>query len=647
MTFSCPSAPPARSYSSIQSCKHRFQPCRSRRGSTLASALLLVATAALVSAVALQRGLDSWRLQSASTAQKIAFYMAESGIAEARDDLAHDGSGNVGSRELPALYGSGAFWVETVTDEHGVSFITSTGLYDGTASRLSQAVRRPPLPLVEHGFFGRYGVTLGEGTVVREYVPDEGGEEAGGGEGQGIVEDVGELIPPGLGGLGNGNSKDENKKDKNKIALPEAPFVGPSATVLVGSDAGIELAAGASVAGAALPGPEHVVLVASGAAISGSTLPERDAREMPAIAMPLDEASGALVCLPAVTNTLASGTHALSSVSIAPLAALTIVGPASVSIDRLDVGAAATLRADTSGGAVHVYVAHALTVGVGATVGASDGDASRFVVLVGGRGDSDSDDDGVFESPVVWASSADACLALYAPNSAVDVPSGTHWIGGIAAQSLRVGDHALLELDSRLRQVAIESRDRKLMAWRVLEIPAAEKAVLRRDVVKEARERGDTLPCPCSARVPATEEFLFETPEGKKLVYRGTSIVDLTLAKVASMLPPAVDVDVVPPFAKYSEDDIEEVDDVVSAEFQNAWEYAASNLPPGHLKNIESGDFPPGIWTAVVTNGVSLEPYAKVFNDPNVREGLEDELDGSWLPTNSKKFIEAVLANGP
>lgn len=641
------SAATARSHRSLASGSLRFRPHVSRRGSTLASALVLVALAALVSALALQRGIDSWRLQSASTEQKIAFYMAEAGIAEARDDLARGGSGNIASRTLPAEYGSGAFWVETVTDEHRVSYITSTGLCGGTASRLSQAVRRPPLPLAEFGFFGRYGVTLGEGTVVREYVPDEGGEGTGG---EGIIEEVEDLLPPGLGGNAGANSNGGLGGllgGKEKIALPEAPFVGASATVLVGSDAGIELGSGATVAGAALPGPEHVVLVASGAAISGSTLPERDARELPAIAMPLDERTGGLVCLPAVTNSLPSGTHALTTVSIAPLATLTIVGPASVSIERLGVGATGALVADTSDGPVHLYVARALSVGLDARVGASNGDASSFVVLVGGRGDADTDDDGVLEPPVVWSSSADACLALYAPNSAVDVPSGTHWIGGIAAQSLRVGDHALLELDSRLREVAIESRDRRLMAWRVLEIPAAEKAVLRRDVVKEARERGDTLPCPCAARVPATEEFLFETPEGEKLVYRGTSLVDLTLAKVATVLPPAVDVEVVPPFAKYSEDDIEEVDDVVSAEFQNAWDYAASNLLPEHLKALETGAFPPGVWTAVVDNGVSVEPYAKVFNDPNVREGLEAELAGSWLPTNSKTFIEAVLANGP
>jgi len=659
MTFSRSSAPLTRSHRSQTSGTPRFQQCRSRRGSTLASALLLVATAALVSVVALQRGLASWRLQSSSTSQKIAFYMAEAGLAEARDDLTRGGSGNVGTRELPAVFGSGAFWVETITDEHGVAFITSTGLAGATATRLSQAVHQPPLPLVELGFFGQFGVDIGNNTIVREYTPVA---PSGGGttpnqpsapapSSTTTAPAPAPSSPTPAPAPSQPTSEPAPAKVKGKgksmIALAEPPPLQTAATVLLGSDAGIALGAGTSVAGTALPGPDQIVNMSSGSSVTGSTLPERESRDLLAIRVPLDKPTGTLDCFAFQTKTLASGTHVRTNVTISSYGTLKIVGPASVSIERLSVGGSGKLLADTSAGAVHVYVSGTLVVSQGAVVRSESGDASKFVLLFSGRGDTDTNGDGIPESQVTWSSSAPACLALYAPYSAVTLPNGIHWIGGLAAQSLHIGDNSLMELDSRLNDVKIASREHKLKAWRVLRIRAAEKALLRRDIVKLARLRGDVLPRPSEARVPATTEFLFETPEGKKYRYKGVSLLDLTEASVASVLPLVADVEAVPPFAKYSDDAIDEVADVVSAEFQNAWDYALGHFDLSAMWPLVTGVYPSAVWQAVVVDGVSVEPYAAVFNDPNVKKGLEIDLATSWLPMKSKQFITAVIANGP
>lgn len=618
------------------------------------AALLLVLLAALVSVAALQRGLDAWRLQSGSTSQKLAFYMAEAGVAEARDDLASGGSGNVASRELPAVFGSGAFWVETVEDEHGVAFITSTGLYDGAAFRIGQALRRPPLPLASEGFFGRFGVVLGDGTVVRVAgapVPGEvGGEPVDPNEqenGQGVVEDLLDgLAPPGLPGskqIGGNLSGGKNPL----VALPVPPCVTAEDVRLVGSDAAIDLGANVVVAGAALPGPDASVLYASGTSVAGSALPERDPRGLPAIAMPLVESTGDLLCLPALENELESGTHALGTVTIGPLATLTLVGPAAVHVESLRLAVGAVLEVDASLGPVHLYVASSLTVSAGARLGTTSGESSDLVILVGARGDVDQDGDGSGDSPVVWWSSEPVCAALYAPDSRVALPDGIRWRGSVAAQTLSVGRNALLELDTGLLEVDIPSRDKQLMGWRVLEIPADEKAELRADPVAQARALGLTPPCPCAARVPATNEYRFETHDGRTLVYRGVDLVDLTLATVETVLPPVVDATVVPLFGDYSKDIEDEVDDVVSDEFQNAWDYALGHLPPSDLAYLETGEFPPGLWTAVVDLGQRVQPYAAVFNDPNVADELLDELDTSWLPDTSKVFVKNVILNGP
>ncbi|QDU83371.1 hypothetical protein Pla163_04700 [Planctomycetes bacterium Pla163] len=599
----------------------------SRRGSSLALALLLVTAAALVATLTVQRGLQQWQRQEASSAQKQAFYMAEAGLSEAIDALRSGGSGNVGTRETPALFGSGGFWVETVVDDHDVARVTSTGLYDGHAYRLSQAVTRPHLPLADEGFFGRHGVEVGAGTRV-EYVASDASQEATPNAGSQAPGVLGGL----LGGLGQG------------IALPQAPSEDATVPAVLGSDGSIALGAGANVAGSALPGPEGSVDLANGSEVSGSLVPERDPRLLPPIALPQVEDREPAVWPAALDLEIEGGARGFEPITVGTGRTLRLVGPLALVTENLAVRPGGRLEVDTTNGAVHVYVERQLAIDFGATVANTTGDPSRFVVLVDGSLGDDLGGDGDADDAVAWADPQSVQLALYAPNSNVHLPDQIHWRGGVVARTLAVGAAAVLELDQRVEDVRIEGRDLVALAWQVVAIPGPERTELARDPLAIARREGRLLPDAAAARVPADDLFAFENEDGETFTYAGASLLDLSLATVGAVLAlPADALGAVPVFAAYGADHSKALAPLASQRFDHAWKYALGNLPADWVAALETGAIPPAAWNAVVNQGQLVEPIASVFGDPSVRGDIAAHLSDAGQHPATAQFLLAAL----
>lgn len=584
-------------------------------------ALLLVMSAALVSVVTLQRGLQQWKSQATSSAEKLAFYMAEAGLADAIDDVRGGGSGNIGTLELPAVYGSGAFWVETVTDSHEVVHITSTGLYAGTSHRLTQAIHKPELPIGDYGFFGSAGVSVGEDVTIDSL-------------------EIAEEEPPagGTGGTTPGQ----------RIALPSPP---PPAQLgglnLLGSDGTIELLAGTEVLGSVLAGPDALIENVYGALVSGSTLPDDVTHALPDIAMPVTTSTAPLTVQANSTRTLATGTHEYGAIQVLGRAKLTIVGPASVYASSLIVMGAGVVIIDATNGPVHFYVENHLGLRPGAQIKNASGDASNAVFLVNARGAANHDSNADLEEPVEWQSSLAFCGALYSPYAAVALPAATIFQGSINALKLTVGDGSHLTFDPRVMDIDLRSRDYKFLSWRVIEIPGDEKAVLRRDVVKEAAERGDTLHAPAAARIAATSEFRVLGDDGEEYTYRGTSLADLTRVAVDTVLPVVARVAKVPEFAAY-EDDSAEVRNTPEAHFKAAYVTMLRYIGDRAWQDaLETGVIPPDAVLAIEVNGVLIEPFRSALSDASVRADLDAHLASSWLPPASKRFLDEAISLFP
>ncbi|QDU83370.1 hypothetical protein Pla163_04690 [Planctomycetes bacterium Pla163] len=618
-------------------------------------ALILVSSAALISVLALQKGIQQWQLQASSSAQKQAFYMAEAGISDAIDALRSGGSGNVGTREAPALFGTGGYWVETVTDEAGVAHITSTGLHDGTPYRLCQSVTRPALPLASEGFFGSEGVTIGEGSIVRVGEAEPGLVE----DVVGAVDDVlGGLLGggsqgPGNSGNSNGNSNGNsggngngngNGKDKNKILLPVAPPPAAETLPVLGSNGSIDLDILVSVDGDALPGPDGSILSALGSTVIGSCVPELDQRRLPQIAMPFVEDPTSPIFDGAGVLTIDGGAQCYEPITVADGGTLHLVGPLALLVESLEVASGGRIVVDTQDGPVHLYVESELLVEAGGLVQNTTANPARFVVLVDGRRGRDANGDGIADSAVQWNDANPVQACLYAPNANVELPSGSAWTGGICALSLAVGPGSTLQLDERALAVDVRGRDLEAISWRTVAIPADERAVLALDPIATAKRDGVVLPLAQDARIPATESFRFETPEGETLTYSGASLLDLTLSLVDSLLPVEVEVDPAPEFGKYESDNEDKDDDDDEAKaFKNAWKYAKGHLEEDWVSALESGKIPQAAWDSVVIDGVLVEPIASVFGDPSVRGDIDAYLELSGHQDTTVQFLRAAL----
>ncbi|QDU83369.1 hypothetical protein Pla163_04680 [Planctomycetes bacterium Pla163] len=604
------------------------------RGSSLALALLLVSGAAMLSVLTLQRGLAQWKNQSASSAQKMAFYYAEAGIAEAVDDLRAGGSGNVGTREIPALFGNGAVWVECLEDANGVQHLTSTGLHGGTAYRLCQSLERPRLPLGEFGFFGSHEVELGESVQVSQLdVPfDEGG----------VVDDVEDVVEDVLGGVLGGG--------RQRIALPTPLPVQEASPTLIGSNGEIHLGLGALIQGGALPGPGALVDLILGAVVEGSMLPEERHRELPEISMPMSTTTATLAMAARQQLTLASGTHEYESIDLAGRAVLTITGPASVYVENLRVPALGKLVLDTTNGPVHVYVGDTLSVAANSAIENTSGEASDVLFLVDGRGVRDRDGDGAedVEQPVEWGTTQPFAGVLYAPFSQVTLPAGSAITGGIAALGLSVGDDSTLVFDPRIEDIELRAKSYRFVSWRVLQIPAPERALIAQDLVRTARERGDTPQPVAASRIAAASTFRFSNSDGEEFTYRGASLAAITGEVVDAVLPVVARTPDVPEFAKYEEDadDRGTSDEVM---FKRAYNQMLESMSSGTGNRdrwataLETGDIPAATWDSIWTNSILVEPFISALKEPRVRAELQANITSSWLPPKSRRLINRAI----
>jgi len=598
-------------------------------------ALTVVSGAAMISVLTLQRGIAQWKNQSAASSQKLAFYYAEAGLAESLDALRAGSSGNVGTLEIPAVFGDGAFWVEALEDEHGVVHLTSTGLHGPTAYRLTQSVHKPKLPLGDYGFFGQHGVELGDGVVVSLLdVQDEGGGDAGDGAGE---EDGGLL-----GGV------------LRRIALPAPVVVQEDEQPLLGSNGTIQLGFLTQVLGPALPGPGAVVENLLGALLGGSTVPAPEIRDLPELSMPVTDTDATLALGARQQLTLAPGTHEYASMSVSSRSVLTIQGPSSVFVDDLRVGTLGTLAFDTTGGAVHVYVGDLLWVAGSSRVTNSSGDASDLVILVDGRGTRDRDGDGEedVEGPVLWETAQPMVGALYAPYASVTLPDNASWTGGITALELVVGDDAALTLDPRILEVELLAKRYHFMSWRVVEIPPAERRAIAGGLVRAAIARGDTPPAAAAARIQATNEFRIRTDDGEVVTYRGNLLSDLTQAVVDAVLPAEVKVERVPPFADY-EKETEDSDDASVMRFKRAYNAMLEAIGDSGgsadrwAAALETGNIPANVVQSVHTDGDLIEPFRTALASPALREELWTNGPRAPLPAASKRLLAALISLFP
>lgn len=403
---------------------------KSRRGGVLIACLAIVMTMAAMSAMLLQIESSRARQQLFGADQKRALNIAEAGLSEAYFAIAAGKSGSVGTREAPARFGDGLFWVVAEEAESGLISLESTGMCGFGRATLGLVVRRQPVSVASLGVLGAERVEMGNRSRVDAY-------------------------------------------DSRESAAPtgDAPL---SSSFRVQSNSDIVLGSLAKVLGDATPGPDGSVLLGTSATVTGATTPSPTSVNLPPIETPvLPMKAYAAPVLPG-TVTLPAADAGYARVDVPALSKLVIEGPATISIEKLSVQATASLDFDTTNGPITLYVKDWLRLASGANVTFSHRDPKKVSMLVAASEVANHDGDalGIKEQPLEFDYSGVFYGSLYAPQAEVSLAPGFELFGTVAARSLTLGQSAQVHFD-----VALENESSgdvsavQKLSWRVIEVP--------------------------------------------------------------------------------------------------------------------------------------------------------------------------------
>ena len=164
-----------------------------RRGGALVLAMITVLVVATLTAGVLGLNQAVSRRQDQATNTKLAFYMAEAGLAEAYTGLLVGKTGNVGTPEQPAAFGNGLFWVVATDNADDTVELDSTGMAGNGEATLSLVAERGASSVAALGMFSTADISVAPGALVDGYDSSKGSYES---------QVLGGLAPLGMGRLG-------------------------------------------------------------------------------------------------------------------------------------------------------------------------------------------------------------------------------------------------------------------------------------------------------------------------------------------------------------------------------------------------------------------------------------------------------------
>jgi hypothetical protein len=435
------------------------------------AALAVVLTITVLASCLLQISSITSREQAQSVDTKRAFYLAESGLSEAWYGLKTGKSGNVGTAELPAAYGDGLLWVEAEELGGGLTSLVSTGLVGSGRFSLSMVVESDGTTVAGMGFFADQDVIIGEDVLVDSY-----------------DSSAGPYVEPEVGGgleaLGVG------------LELPESG----GSTSRVGSNADVIVSGSAEaptfISGDVQPGPSGSVIQGEGVTIAGSTAPASKPFELPEIEVPAIVSKGDMtVGARGSLSELPTGESAYGLLRVPSGRTLTIRGPTTLVVARLQVDAGANLVLDAGLGAITIHATQELSIAASSNLTCLHQDPANLSLQVSASQWFDRDGDGDDDAPALFQPTGAFLGTVYAPQSPIQIAAATEIFGAVAAQGLELADGAKVHFDEALAAVS-GAGDGELVvsAWRVVELPDVPLVSERKDPVLKLLVDGIVAP---------------------------------------------------------------------------------------------------------------------------------------------------------
>ena len=392
-----------------------------RAGGALVLSLIAVVVVVLLAGSFTQYASSVSNRQAQAVYRKQAFYMAEAGLAEAYSGLMCGKSGNVGSKQEPAVFGDGLFWVEATELDEGVIRLDSVGMVGSGQAKLSVVAERGEESVASLGVFSKNVMSLMPGSVIDAYDSSQGAYDS----------------------------------QENHTGV----HLGSNDTItLSGQPAAVTI-----VEGDVTPGPGFDVSVSGDVTITGSTAPSLQPAVLPPVEVPEIELGAAQAHSSPYPLVLPPGESGYKSLTVAAGSQVVVQGPATIVVGSLLLDPEAELAFDTASGPVELYVTESLQLPKSSILTTSTAHPEDVIIQVAGE---------TVEPVSLYASSAFNAV-FYAPEAETVVGSGFEVFGALIAGTLTFEGEAFLHFDKKLASVSAEAALPRLLSWRIIDLASS------------------------------------------------------------------------------------------------------------------------------------------------------------------------------
>lgn len=371
--------------------------------------------------------------KSAQREEVAALFAAEAGLSEAVFALNTGGTGAVGNQRQPLEANGSLYWVEVNDLPNGMKALTSTGVDNRAGMRIELTVQEDQNNLWVWGAFGDEALTMDSNSHVDSFDST----------------------------LGTYDSQQVNGSGSTAYALSNGH---------VGSNGGVDMKQNSVVNGNAVPGPSSAANVTGNAVVTGSTAPNSGKVALPEMIVPsFDETPGELAVDGSTPITMASGDYEYSDLFLGQNAELTIVGPARIVVDNMELSSNSQIVVDATGGPVEFFVHDDFILNSNTLIASTTFTPSDVSINL----ESDNvinPEENVQIAEVLFESNSSIYGTIFAPNAMIDIDSNFELFGSVVARQVHLDGWARVHFDEALMNVVNQNvaADWQAVCWRKL-----------------------------------------------------------------------------------------------------------------------------------------------------------------------------------
>ncbi len=386
-----------------------------RRGSALVLSLITVLIVAVLAAGYLQTSSALTKRQGQSIDTKEAFYLAEAGLAEAFSGMMIGKTGKVGSKQAPAKFGHGCFWVEAEEAGNNLIELESTGLYQGGRATLSLVVEEGSESVAALGIFSQQALVVPDGAKLDSY----------------------------------DSSLGSYASQQGSLEVPLE--IGSSAGILVA-----QVLLPTEVDGDVVPGAGASVAIIGQPIITGAQTARIVDPTLPAVIVPGVSLGPGILHSSATPLSLAPGTYGFAFLKVAPNAKVVLHGPASVVFGNLTLQALSEVEFDTTLGPIELYVTGSLRLADTSVVSMTSEDPSQVTVQLPNVTTNTLHSTGEFYG------------SIYGPQATLEVGTRMEFFGSLVAAQLSFQPGVQIHFDQHLAVLGAQSTLPTLYSWHIM-----------------------------------------------------------------------------------------------------------------------------------------------------------------------------------